>query len=294
MFVADIKNKLTCSELISEDLLTSSVFSVLDYLSGHWLEEFLNNSMNLKREKLCLKLNDAHLEFWPWYPNESKYGNGAIPDVVIFSDDIALIVEAKNYAGKTGEGILSSEVDDKSVHKVQKIIVDQLGREYYVGLKQILNSVNIHSKSHRLIRQFYIIYLTRHAVFPEHEIVETVKSIANIDENEQHHSTDRIYWLNWQKVIPIIDQVLSLSDTNLCEFKIARDLRQFLERRDLVRFSGFAFVDKYIKIFKNMSKVARKGVFYKKISRPYWRFLDRDYKIDIDNNVFYQKDKENK
>lgn len=41
MLIVDLKGKLTCSELISEDFLTSSVFAVFNYINEHRLEKFM-------------------------------------------------------------------------------------------------------------------------------------------------------------------------------------------------------------------------------------------------------------
>jgi len=56
MLIADIKNKLTYSELVSEDFLTSSVFSTFKYLDDQYLEKFLNQAVNIKQKHLGIKI----------------------------------------------------------------------------------------------------------------------------------------------------------------------------------------------------------------------------------------------
>ncbi|KAF5424321.1 MAG: hypothetical protein C5S44_01750, partial [Candidatus Methanocomedens sp.] len=42
MLIADIKGKLSLNELIGEDFLTSSFFSVFRYLDKQWIGKFIN------------------------------------------------------------------------------------------------------------------------------------------------------------------------------------------------------------------------------------------------------------
>ena len=143
MLIADLRGKLTHSELVSEDFLTSSVFSVFRYLNEGWLEEFANEAVNIRREQLNVHLESPYYEFWPWYANKRGFGSGAEPDVVVYSGQTALIIEAKNYSGKSGEGVVFDEFKEASGKDDNRVIVDQLGREYFVGLDQILNSKHI-------------------------------------------------------------------------------------------------------------------------------------------------------
>lgn len=292
MLIADIRGKLTLSELVSEDFLTSAVFSAFRYLGEHWLDRFINHAINIKKEKLNVKLQNPRYEFWPWFSNETKFGNGAEPDVIIYSEEIALIIEAKNYAGKSGEGVIFDKSEKSTAEDKSKVIIDQLGREYFVGLNRILNSKHIQNNKQFSIKNFYLIFLTRHSFFPNNEIEETLKSISIIRRGEHQNAANRIYWLNWQKAVPIFKEIVTLKPKNSFQHRISKELIEFLERRDLSVFSGFKFLD-YYKFSSRKFEIVKKAdvLFYSKIFRMYWNYLDR-FKTFLKNqvdNIFYSE-----
>jgi hypothetical protein len=295
MLIADLKGKLSLSELTSEDFLTSSVFSVFRYLEEHWLERFINQAVNIKSERLNIKLEIPSYEFWPWFSNEPKLGGGAEPDVVIYSEETALIIEAKNYSGKSGEGIILCESEqsiEKDKIKETKVIADQLGREYFVGLNKIINSKYIQDERIFSIKSFYVIFLTRHIIFPEHEIKVTIDSIARMRQSDYQNALNRIYWLNWQKVVPILEEIVSVKPKNSFEYKISQELIEFLERRDLAVFSGFKFLSYYKEFPAELELIKDIDfLFYRKIYREYWGYL-RNFKPSMKNqldNIFYKQ-----
>lgn len=316
MLIADLKGKLTLAEELSEDFLTSSVFSVFRYLDEGWIEKFLNQAVNIKNEKLRVKIVNPSYNFWPWHANDQKFGGGAEPDVVICSGENAVIIEAKNYAGKSGVGIISDESCISIEEDESKIIIDQLGREYFIGLNKILDSDYEKDDQIHTIKKFYIIFLTRHSIFPEYEISETINSIVNMSPKEKNNAENCIYWLNWQKAIPILEEIVSLNPKNSFEHNICSELIEFLERRNLGVFSGFRFLNDYISFLNELEKIEIKDfffyqktfkdywdylakfkssmniqinyVFYKKIDLPYWEFLKTDFNINLDKKIFYE------
>lgn len=263
MFIADFKGKLSLSELNSEDFLTSSVFSVFRYLNEHWLEQYLQHAVNLEGGRLSLRLSSPVLDFWPWFSNKQSR---AEPDLVIYSEETAVIIEAKNYAGKSGEGTLLEEEIEK------EIIIDQLWREYYVGLNNILGT---------RYRDFYLLYLTRHPQIPADEIESTLQLFAK---HEAPKARRRIFWLNWQKAVPILERIIAVYPENSFQVKISKDLLLFLERRNLGVFSGFKFLENY-DVFPALSGV----MFYKKIFIPYWDYLGSYSEIQCSETIFYKE-----
>ena len=266
MFIADIKGKLSVSELNSEDFLTSSVFSVFSYLNGRWLEKYLQQAINLDNKKLDISINNPEIDFWPWFSNKDSK---AEPDLVVYSGNIAVIIEAKNYKGKSGEGTVIEEETS------EEIIIDQLWREYFVGLNNILSAG---------YRDFYLIYLTRHPQLPVNELESTMGLIAKSDPEEVTRARSRICWLNWQKAVPILEEIEMTHPKQTIESKISRDLLLFLERRDLGVFSGFQFLDNHNN-FPSLSDV----MFFRKAHRPYWQFFNEYSKLDHLQILFYKK-----
>ena len=63
MLIADIKGKLTLNELIGEDFLTSSFFSVFRYLDKQWIGKFINQAINVNNERLELEIENPVYNF---------------------------------------------------------------------------------------------------------------------------------------------------------------------------------------------------------------------------------------
>jgi hypothetical protein len=313
MLIADIKNKLTYSELVSEDFLTSSVFSTFKYLDDQYLEKFLNQAVNIKQKHLGIKIQKPIYDFWPWHPATPPSSKGAEPDVVIYSGEMAILIEAKNYSGKSGTGTATTtegELGDSS----RREIIDQLGREYIVGRNILMKSKYSQDKQIFSITDFVLIFLTRHNIFPYDEIEESLNSIAEMLPGERDKAAECIYWLNWQKTVPILRAVIESSKQGSFECKISQDLLEFLDRRDLGFFSGFTFLDmfedllfesypEYIFYYKEYLRYwdflddvqwtdvnKNDNIFYSKLYPPYWDFLDRGLNFKLEKRIFYGGD----
>lgn len=279
MLLADLKGKLSLSELVSEDFLTSSVFSFFKYMDKKWFEKFIRSAINIEDHTLDIQINEPPLfVFWPWYSNDPKYGNGAEPDVVIFSGESAIIVEAKNYSGKSGSGV-ESELNEKQ--QLEKKIVDQLGKEYFVGLNKLKNSHYKIDNTLVTVNEFYLVYLTRHNLFPKDEICETIKAIMEVGYNEVNPQK-RLYWINWQKVVPILEEIISTCTIHSFENKFSKDLIEFMDRRDLGIFSGYGFLKKDFEV-NNLPK----KIFYHEESHDYWNFLKSFHFPCSKSSIYY-------
>ncbi|NLX91906.1 MAG: hypothetical protein GXZ07_10065 [Firmicutes bacterium] len=220
----------------------------------------------MDNKKLDISINNPEIDFWPWFSNKDSK---AEPDLVVYSGNIAVIIEAKNYEGKSGEGTVIEE------ETLEEIIIDQLWREYYVGLNNILSAG---------YKDFYLIYLTRHPQLPVNELESTLGLIAKHDPEEVKRARRRIYWLNWQKAVPILEEIGMNHPKHAIESKISRDLLLFLERRDLGVFSGFKFLDNH-----NNLPLLPDVLFFRKAYRPYWQFLNKYNILDHVQTLFYQK-----
>jgi len=308
MLIADIKGKLTLNELTSEDFLTSSVFSVFKYLEPRWLEKFINLSININRDSLDSKITDPVLDFWPWFSAIPPSIRGVEPDLIICSGEIAIIIEAKNYSGKSGIGIDLKK--DQESENIEKDIIDQLGREYIVGRNKLINSVYQQGDKTIKIEDFVLIFLTRHSFFPEGEIRESIEAIEEMLPGEYDNSCEKIYWVNWQMIIPILNEIINESKDSY-ESKIAMDLIEFLERRELSIYNGFKFMETinylgadldsenlfYNKVYKEYWGFLREinlnlfsscdYTFYKKSITPYWEYLKMDINFTEDSKIFY-------
>jgi hypothetical protein len=313
MFVAYLHGKLSLREDASEDFLTSSVFSVLNYLDENTLAEFLQRAVNLKNHNLEVDLQDAVIEYWPWHPNSKNYGGGAEPDVVIYTQNTAIIVEAKNYSGKSGAGLQEEQDCDAND---SKIIVDQLGREYFAARKNLLHKTVEKEGQWFRIDNILVVYLTRHLLFPKFEIEESINAIKYKNSHSGETSEPDIYWLNWHSVIPVLKRIVAASAQKSFANKIAKDLIAFLEKRDIRSDFDFSFLEKcsslssdclaldnvghlfypeiIIKYWKDIqsqtiTESAKNDLFYRSVVSPYWDFVSPLEDLDLGTNCFYKE-----
>ena len=157
---------------------------------------------------------------------------------------------------------------------------------------------------------FVLIFLTRHSFFPEGEIRESIEAIEEMLPGEYDNSCEKIYWVNWQMIIPILNEIINESKDSY-ESKIAMDLIEFLERRELSIYNGFKFMETinylgadldsenlfYNKVYKEYWGFLREinlnlfsscdYTFYKKSITPYWEYLKMDINFTEDSKIFY-------
>lgn len=262
IIIADLKNKLSMSELNSEDYLTSCVFSYFNYIEDNWIEKFLNLFVNSNGENLNITIKESEFEFWQFYKNDSVYGGGAEPDVIIYSGEIAFIIEVKNHSQKSGKGIV-----DGNLH-------DQLAREFFIGREKMLKKKGI--------KKFFILYLTRHITFPKSDIEETISSIIEVD-NSELLCENKLYWLSWKEIFPLLKEIKNINKSPL-HYKMTSELLKFLKRRNLDSFSGFEFINKYNK--KSLGYF--QSIFYSQDDSR--RYFDRLLPINIEKintPIFY-------
>jgi hypothetical protein len=291
MIKADIKGKLSLNELYSEDFLTSALFSAFIYMEDKWINKYLNQAKNIEGDKLCIELNNPKYDFWAYFGAIKETGWGTEPDVIIYSNKTAIIIEAKNYSGKSGEGVLQEEKsDDLEIIDIKKI-ADQLGREYFVGRKSLEGCSKTLDEEVFNIEDPILIYLTRHSSFPKDEIKTTINAIRDINPDETENAEKKIYWLNWQKAMPIFEEIIETESKSTAEYKISKDMVVFLERRNLGIFSGFDFLDNFIVFSKELENLlSNKYLFYKKVFKPYWMFIKdiKPFPRTKKDNVFYK------
>ncbi|MCK4444493.1 MAG: hypothetical protein KAW09_08115 [Thermoplasmata archaeon] len=240
MLIADIRGKLTRSEYVSEDFLTSSVFSSLKYLPREWLEKFLRSCMNMKGSGFEYHTKSPVFLFWKWYKLSEAYGNGAIPDVIILDDNLAVIIECKFTASKGGSG---TDEDGSGVEVRREpsrtMLSDQLAREYFVGKKALVDKQHRVNGHTRRIDDFVLIYLTDETFFPSADIEESLDEIERIEPGEYENAVSRIFWTNWESLVPILHEIRRVKDSSRFEHDLSHDLLLFLERRGITRFGGF-------------------------------------------------------
>lgn len=233
MVIADIKGKLTIHEEVSEDFLTSVVFFAFDLLNKKWLNNFLISASNLLGEKLDLENSECLFEFWKSF--SKPYG--VEPDVLILCNNLLIIIETKFNSGKSG---VSYKVQENYNDKQNEIFLyDQLAREYFIGAELINKGLLYKDEIHRF-SDFVMIYITKDDYFPMDEIRESIETITFVDPSQTTICQKKIFWTNWQQLIPIMREIIDTQSKQSIEYKIADQLIIFLEKRGLLQFSGFS------------------------------------------------------
>jgi len=211
-----------------EDILTSNVFGLLRYLPAeHGLLPFLAQARSVDGRRLETPDPVAGVQtnttFWP---SLAEQGCASCePDVLIRIDwpsprarRFLILVEAKYHSGK------SSEADESSI-----VPLDQLAREWS----------NLESKARSETCEPVLVYLTPGFGPPVDDIR---RARADHDRCCMANRTSlpfECYWLSWRHLALLIETRASL-DSPAFGHWILEDLREMLNRLDLVFFGGFS------------------------------------------------------
>ncbi len=165
MIQAELQGKLSTIEN-SEDVLTSNVFGLLQYLPKDILSTILSNAKTLSGKRIEFELENYIPEYIFW-ENIGGYGE---PDLLIRfrnkdKDELVLCIEIKYYSSKSGEGEN-----------------DQLKR-YFEAL-----SISSKEKSHFL----GVVYLTK---YPSRKELED--SLYQIKQKGLDEAEEKLFQLRW-------------------------------------------------------------------------------------------------
>ena len=261
MLIADINGKLTINNEVSEDFLTSSAFSTFDFLPNIWLKKFLETSINLNGDFLDFPSATNKFLFWKRFrlPN----GRGVEPDLIILAEKTAFIIESKFYSGKSDVGFI--EEDGMSSDNIDSTLIDQIAREYLLG-REFLRGMKLIVKDKLIeISDFFVILVTKDSIFPKEDVKESLDALNRIIPMELKTARNKIFWTNWQKINPILEEITQNYPEHSFEMKIASQLSAFLRRRDLVPFQGFKFLSSV-----EVVNIRNEPVFYHKEKIAYW------------------------
>jgi len=260
MLIADIKGKLSLKEYHSEDFLTSSVFSALNYLPNEWLKAFLETARNIEGDNFAFTEENSHFEFWPYFKELEGLDQGVEPDLLIFAGSHLCIVEAKLHAGKSGVGFEEAaeggEIDRSKLR-------DQLAREYVLGDMLTRNGFRRSGFSSTPV-SFSVLYITNDVTFPREDVSESVDAIRELDRFDGG-SGGNIYWTSWLELVPVLEKIIQNVSPDSFEQKIASELVQFLDRREISHYGGYSFLNRYHNLLQ-----LHGNVFFETEGRPLW------------------------
>lgn len=212
MIHADLQGKTH----IGEDVLTSNCLGLLRLLPDSNLVSFLGAAVGLNGETIDLSSYEAvtRIQFWPWLPN------GGEPDVIVELQNrsdrtsMAVVIEAKHGAGKSGSSPSLQTVTDPLDDG------DQLAR-YWRAAKQCL----------RYCSEITLIYLTHHRSLPKEDIQTSLRAAGE---------DAKIYWLSWFHLYRLIAYWNLESNRPTTERRVLETLHNYLDAKGYVCFLGWS------------------------------------------------------
>lgn len=243
MTIAEIHGKLSPYEHM-EDLLTSDVFSTFKYLDvNNGLIPFLKKATAFEDNAPPDFLEDiveADYVFWP----RTTYLNRELDVLIILTkkngSTISVLIEAKYHSGKSNT-YREEGTTDKENNPLEHLDGDQLAELFkelqdgniYIG-NPLIRDKYIQSAGSR-----YLFFVTAQYASPRHDIDETFKVLEKKQYlNQNNHN---FFWVNWHCIIDVIDEVNSRETWKTAPSLryLLSDLKELLERKDLVPFHGF-------------------------------------------------------
>lgn len=210
MLHAQLHGKLSREQENLEDILTSTVFGALSYLTPGqgftpWLSQAEGTDVSDLRSVLA-KTERIVAKFWPWL--EQPKCLGCEPDVILelyAGEQLAgvVVIEAKYRSGKSS---LSSLTDDEDAPSG-----DQLARQWE------------NARSRYAGVPLFLVFVTAAHVNPRREIAESVEQIRPA------YLPAFVLWLSWRALTQVEPSTPLLADV--------RDL--LVERYRLATFTGF-------------------------------------------------------
>lgn len=226
------------SFIYSEDVLTSTIFGNLRYLSSNSvLKSFLSKAVNLdKQNYLCSLSEQIHFNFWKKYSSKTSSQINE-PDLLIEDENNVLIIECKYHSP-----LDENNSEQNSDYTNQLIRYSSIIRDYYSNKK---------NKT--------IIFLTLDNYDFETCLKKTVSKLS---------SDISLYWLNWESLFPILEEY-SKHNLSTNEFFLVNDLLKFMSLRNFDYFNG---MKKYNSLYNWQYIEDSNYCFSPKINSFTWRY----------------------
>lgn len=237
--IAEIHGKLP-DFAQTEDMLTSDVFGALELLGDTWLREWLKDSVGFSLRGPSGRLESSLpppgtaplLVFWPNLASPKPGVPSCEPDVLVFWGDLALIIEVKYGAGKSGSGIKEAE---SSTGERSPLLVDQLGRQWCAG--QALTHGKLLRSGWPRPRKAEVLFVTQDFAAPLEDIQESLESARGMVPAGQSGDL-RFYWTSCRKLFDVIEAA-RLKNLPRHESVLLSRLFALLQYKGLVGFKGF-------------------------------------------------------
>lgn len=226
MIVAELNGKIPFALQNYEDILTSSVIGLFQYLSSNtYFQSILESSVNVNGHQLTFDspVKEIKFAFWPKLENSE-------PDVLLklkteSDSELLICIEAKYWSDKSSYEDQSVDLQDRT--NGQR---DQLAREIEdIHRDSCYRYLNINKNK---LNNIVMIYLTNHTYLPLQEIDESILHVNGVPFRKE-----KLYWLAWREIhnsVSKIKNFLTMQDS-----KLLTDLQTLLVKKGLQSFNGF-------------------------------------------------------
>lgn len=262
MLVAELKGKVPSKLANSEDLLTSSIFGSLKYLSSpSYLQSIIQSSVNIAGANLRLSkdITECNYEFWPRLKN-------CEPDLLLHlkdneDEEYIICIEAKYWSDKSSEEDTAVEIAERKNHQR-----DQLARE----IEDIHTDFCLHlmHANKSKIKRRVLIYLTNDTTFPYESIKTSVQHVQYIN-----YPVTEIFWLTWRGIHTILNEITD--DKTFQDSILLNDIKLLLQKKGLKSFTGFAGNLKQVSPLKLTYSTSANIISWEEISKVesiQWRY----------------------
>lgn len=249
MSIAELRGKL--SDLAkTEDMLTSDVFGALELLGDLWLRRWIKDAKGFGAGDAAATLESLLPEmatppkfvFWPWLPSPQKGVAGSEPDVLVFWGDLALLIEMKYGAAKSGAGLEESgaPIDEVALASDRHNLVDQLGRQWCAA--QALTKGDGLREGWPRPKRAAVLFVTQDFGPPLAELDESLASTM-LKVGIERSKDVRFFWTSCRKLHDALETAAPSIGICRHETMVQDRLRQLLKRKGLVSFRGFPELD---------------------------------------------------
>jgi hypothetical protein len=226
LIIAELKGKIPSALQNYEDILTSSVIGLFQYLSSPvYFQDVLESCVNINGTPLTFDspIQECQYVFWPKLENSE-------PDVLLHvrtenKSEYLICIEAKYWSDKSSNEDQSIDMQERSNSQRDQLAreIEDLHKEFYLGFLKI---------NKNKLKKIILIYLTNHTYIPSQEIHESVQHINGVE-----FQINQLYWLTWREIHHSVGKVRNFLTRQ--DAMLLIDLRRLLERKGLQSFNGF-------------------------------------------------------
>lgn len=243
MSIAELHGKLA-ETAKTEDMLTSDVFGALELLGDAYLRAWVKGALgfgvkgpiNNLEERLPPVGTTPRFLFWPTLPSSHARVPGCEPDVLILWGELALVVEVKYGAPKSGAGLEEDESLLVSEELDRHNLVDQLGRQW-IAAQALTKGYGLHS-DWPLPKRAEVLFVTQDFGPPLGDIEESLSSTATKAGTAAVKDV-RFYWASCRRLFDTLEFKTTSATACPHENIVASRLSELLKRKGLLSFHGF-------------------------------------------------------